>query len=131
MNIFPHHRATELVRHVILMPLIILLCYSDNALAESTEIQELKLEIEVLKKRIQELESAKSVNDPKVKTGKVTGNPWRSLQVNLSKAEVISLLGKPGKIHKWKTGEAWYYPNPKGGEVDFDANGNVSGWLDP
>lgn len=131
MNISPYHRVTELIRHIILIPAILLLCYSDNALAESTETQELKLEIEVLKKRIQELESTKTVTPPKVKTGKMTGNPWHSLQVNLSKAEVILLLGKPGKIDKWKTGEAWYFPNSRGGEVDFDTNGNVSGWLEP
>jgi hypothetical protein len=47
------------------------------------------------------------------------------------KAEVTSLLRKPGKTDKWKTGEAWYFPNPKGGEVDFNADDNVTGWLEP
>jgi len=61
----------------------------------------------------------------------MAGNSWHSLQVNISKAEVTSLLGKPGKIDKWKTGEAWYFPNPKGGEVDFNADDNVTGWLEP
>lgn len=67
----------------------------------------------------------------KVKTKKVAGNPWHSLQVDLSKAEVVSSLGKPGKIDNWKTGEAWYFPNPSGGEIDFNANEIVTGWLEP
>ncbi len=126
------HQAARLVRHFMLMATIALFCYSNNAWAdESTEIQELRLENEALKKRVQELESAKTPEATKVKTKKVTGNPWKSLQVNLSKAEVTSMLGKPDKIDKWKTGEAWYYPNPRGGEVDFNADEMVTGWLEP
>jgi len=131
MNIFLYHHVAGLVRHVFLMSTISLVCYSGNALAQATEIQELRLEVEALKKRVQELQSTNPVKAPNVKTKKVTGNPWHALQVNISKAEVTSLLGKPGKIHKWKTGEAWYFPNSKGGEVDFDANDKVSGWLEP
>jgi len=134
MNIFLYHHAARLVRRFIMMATIALFCYSNNALAQSTEAQDLKLEIEVLKKRVQELESANPVKTPempKVNTKKVAGNPWQSLQVNLSKAEVTALLGKPGKIDKWKTGEAWYFPNPRGGEVDFNADENVTGWLEP
>ncbi len=126
MNIFLYRHVARLVRHVFLMSTISLFCYSGYVLAQPTEIQELRLEVEALKKRVQELQSTKPI-----KTRKVTGNPWHSLQVNISKAEVSSLLGKPGKIHKWKTGAAWYFPDPKGGEVDFDINGNVSGWLEP
>ncbi len=129
------HQTTRLIRHLMLMAAIALFCYSNNAWAEeSTEIQELRLENEALKKRVQELESAqpvKALETAKVQTKKVGGNPWQSLQVNLSKAEVTSLLGKPGKIDKWKTGEAWYFPDPSGGEVDFNADEMVTGWLEP
>ena len=97
-------------------------------MAESAEVQALKLKVEVLKMRVKELESIKT---PKLNTKKTGGSPWQSLVVGLSKAEVTSLLGKPGKIDKWKTGEAWYYPNSKGGEIDFNINGKVSGWLNP
>jgi hypothetical protein len=131
------------------MTIIALFCCSKNAWAQTTEIQELRLEVETLKKRVQQLESTKPIKSleaptelkflkspitaeaPKVKTKKVAGNPWHSLQVNISKADVVSLLGKPGKIDKWKTGEAWYFPNPRGGEIDFNANDNVTGWLEP
>ncbi len=117
------------VRCVILMSCIASSCYSANALAaESAEVQELKLQVAVLKKRVQELELVKV---GKAKTVKGAGDRWRSLQVGMSKIEVVALLGKPGKVHKWKTGEAWYYPNSKGGEVDFDRGGKVSGWLEP
>jgi hypothetical protein len=142
-------QTARLVRHLMLMAAITLFGYSNNAWAESTEIKELKLEVATLKKRIQELESTQPVKipevptdlknlnapvapeTPNVKTKKTTGNPWQSLQVNLSKAEVTSLLGKPGKIDKWKTGEAWYFPNPRGGEIDFNASDSVTGWLEP
>lgn len=147
MNIFLHHQTAGSVRRITLTASLALLCFSGNASAESNEVQELRLEVEMLKKevemlkkRVQTLEStqpvkalkaSKTPTAPKAKTRKITGNPWHALRVNISKAEVISLLGKPGKIHKWKTGEAWYYPNIKGGEVDFDANDKVSGWLEP
>ncbi len=108
-----------------------LLCYPCDALAQTSETTDLKLEVEALKKQIQELQSANSVKATNIKPKKIDGNPWHSLQVNLSKADVILLLGKPGKIDKWKTGEAWYFPNPRGGEIDFDTKGNVSGWLEP
>ncbi len=122
MNVL-YPQLANLGRHLILMAVIAL---SGNALAESAEDQDLRPKAEVLKK--QEHES-KPIQTSKSK--KVTGNRWHALQVNMSKAEVNSLLGKPGRIDKWKTGEAWYFPNSKGGEVDFDANGKVSGWLAP
>ena len=126
MNIF--FPVAGLIRCLILMAAITL-CYPGDVWAEPTEVQELKLKVETLKKRVQELELTAA---PKLNIKKRTGNKsWQSLVVGLSKAEVISLLGKPGKIDKWKTGEAWYYPNPRGGEIDFDVNGQVSGWLEP
>lgn len=131
MNIPLYHHIARLARRVILVATVILFCYSSNVLAESTEVEELRLQVETLKKRVQELESAQTVSAPKITTQKATGNPWHALKVSMSKAEVTSLLGRPGKIDKWKTGEAWYFPNPEGGEIDFDVNGNVSGWLEP
>lgn len=128
MNIFLHHNAIGIFRAVALASIVVLLPYSNNAVAQSNEIEELKLKIEKLKQRVQELESTSCTN---AKAKKVTGNPWHLLEVNMPKAQVMSLLGKPGKTHKWKTGEAWYFPNSKGGEVDFDANDNVTGWLEP
>ena len=126
MNIFLYRQVTGLGRCAILMCVMALVGFSGNALAESTEVQELKLKVEVLKKRVQQLESTK-----RPKTIKVAGSPWHSLQVGLSKTEVTLLLGKPRRIDTWKTGEAWYFPNRKGGEVDFDAEGHVSAWLEP
>lgn len=64
MAISLYHQAAKLVRHFILMATIALFCYSNNALAQSTEIQELRLEVEALKKRVQQLESAKPVKAP-------------------------------------------------------------------
>lgn len=129
MNIFLYHPVAGLIRRLILISTIALCCYSGNALAEAdlAEIQALKLKVEMLKMRVKELETIKN---PKL-NAKRKGGAWSLLVVGLSKAEVTALLGKPGRIDKWKTGEAWYFPNPRGGEVDFDLNGKVSGWLEP
>ena len=126
MSIFLYCYVTGLGRLATLMSSMALLGFSGNTLAEPTEVQELKLKVEVLKQRVQELESSQPL-----RIAKVTGSRWHSLQVGLSKTEVMALLGKPGRIVKWKTGEAWYFPNRKGGEVDFDAEGHVTGWLEP
>jgi outer membrane protein assembly factor BamE (lipoprotein component of BamABCDE complex) len=131
MNSFLHYDAVKIVRLFVLTFSLTLLSYSNNSVAQSIEVEELKLKIEELKKRVQELESLNYASASNVKIKKATGNPWHSLKVNMSKTEVTSLLGKPGKVDKWKTGEAWYFPNSKGGEVDFDANENVTGWLEP
>jgi hypothetical protein len=124
---------SDQIRQAILISAIALFCYSGTASAQSAE--ELKLEVETLKKRVQELESTPcvdpNVSNPPTKKIKSDGNPWHSLQVGMSKTDVTSLLGKPGRIDKWGKGEAWYYPNSRGGEVDLDANGTVSGWLEP
>lgn len=127
MNIFLNHQASVIAGYILLVSAMA----CGNAMAYSTECQDLIQEIETLQNRVHELESAKSVKEPKTYSNKNTGNPWHSLKVNISKAEVTSLLGKPGKIHKWNTGEAWYFPDFKGGEVDFDKNNNVTGWLEP
>ncbi|MGZ4994923.1 MAG: hypothetical protein ACXV79_12270 [Methylobacter sp.] len=128
MSASMYNHAVKSVRYTLIIFIINLFYYPADTQAETNETQELKLEVEALKKRILELQSSCSVKTSNIKASK---NPWHSLQVNISKAEVKSLLGKPGKIDKWKTGEAWYFPDPRGGEVDFDANGNVIGWLEP
>jgi hypothetical protein len=123
------NNATRIMPSTILALTIIFICHAQITFAQTNELEELKLENIKLKNRIQELESVDCPKTTKYK--KSSGNPWHSLKVNISKAEVTSLLGKPGKIDKWKTGEAWYYPDSRGGEVDFDINGKVTGWLEP
>jgi hypothetical protein len=129
MNIFSYRPITGLVRQAFVTSTIAFFCYSGNALAlPPAGCEELMVQIDVLKKKIQELESIKTSSG---KSKKGVGNKWDSLQVNASKEDITALLGKPGRVDKWKTGEAWYYPNQRGGEVDFDVNGKVTGWLKP
>lgn len=95
-------------------------------LAEENE--HLKLEVETLKQRINELQ-AKQTGNCAGATTKKTGKGWGALAVGMTKAEVTAIVGKPGRIDKWKTGEAWYYA--KDGEVDFGVEEKVTGWLAP
>lgn len=129
MKNFLYH-LPKLTRLVFFLAIGFLFFNSSTVPAEpkETEVQELKLKVEALKQRVRELEA---INKPSVKTKKGKGNRWASLEVGQTKEDVIAILGKAGMTHKWKTGEAWYYPNPKGGEVDFDTNGKVTGWLEP
>jgi hypothetical protein len=55
---------------------------------------------------------------------------WRSLEVGMTEAQVIGILGEPVKVIKGvKT--FWYYPNMYGGYVSFDDKDSVSGWKEP
>ncbi len=133
MNNFLHHQPTKALPFVIIVATSVFIFQPDPVLAEpeeaqSSEIQELKMKVETLKRQVYELEATKTTC---TKTKKSGGNRWDSLSVGLTKEEVTAILGKAGMVHKWKTGEAWYYPNPKGGEVDFDVDGKASGWLEP
>ncbi len=101
---------------------------AESTEADASEVQALKLKVETLKQRVKELEA---INKSGGKTKKSAGSRWKSLEVGQTKQDISAILGKAGMVHKWKTGEAWYYPNPQGGEVDFDANGKVTGWLEP
>lgn len=128
MNSYLTYRLARLIAFVAFISTNALFFHLSNALAEANEVQALESKVETLKKRVQELEAIKA---PKAKTKKGARNRWDSLVVGQSKKDVSAILGKPGKVHKWKTGEAWYYPDTKGGEVDFDVNGKVTGWLEP
>ncbi|MFZ2404846.1 MAG: hypothetical protein WAW41_06890, partial [Methylobacter sp.] len=48
MNIFLHHQTAGSVRRITLTASLALLCFSGNASAESNEVQELRLEVEML-----------------------------------------------------------------------------------
>ncbi|MCK9395097.1 MAG: hypothetical protein M0Q44_05865 [Methylobacter sp.] len=60
MDIPLYHHIAGLVRHVILIPATTLLCQSGNVIAQPTEIEELKLEVKTLKKRVHKLELAQT-----------------------------------------------------------------------
>jgi len=58
-------------------------------------------------------------------------NTWRQLQIGMTKAEVRSLLGEPGYIENFDTGDNWFYPNTGYAFVQFDEGGHLSHWAEP
>ena len=57
---------------------------------------------------------------------------WRLLRRGLSQIEVRYLLGAPGGMDAGDLFTTWYYPDPRGGRVRFDAlGGRVESWSEP
>ena len=53
---------------------------------------------------------------------------WRRLRIGMSRAEVVGILGEPGKVTSYYAFERWEYPDALGERVDFDERGRVSVW---
>jgi Small protein A (tmRNA-binding) len=93
------------------------------------KIDSLEKKISAIEKRISALETDKKNNLSKLGNYKIKSN-WLMLEKGMSKAEVKTLLGEPGKILSgW--GAYWYYPDSYGGRVEFDDNEKVTGWREP
>ena len=57
---------------------------------------------------------------------------WRLLRRGLSQLEVRYLLGEPGGVEAGDLFTRWYYPDPRGGSVRFDAlGGRLESWSEP
>lgn len=61
-----------------------------------------------------------------------TRENWRLLRRGLSQLEVRYLLGAPGGMDTSDLFTMWYYPDPRGGRVRFDAlGGRLESWSEP
>lgn len=52
---------------------------------------------------------------------------WRKLKRHMTKDDVRTLLGEPGRVSVSRFSESWYYV---GGSVTFDSKGRVDMWSE-
>jgi outer membrane protein assembly factor BamE (lipoprotein component of BamABCDE complex) len=53
---------------------------------------------------------------------------WRRLRLGMSQADVLRILGEPGKVTRYYAFERWEYPDALGQRVNFDERGRLSVW---
>ena len=104
--------------------------------ADEDENLKLRQKISELENRIEYLETLLKIytgpsttpNDPEY--GWENTKNWRKLELGMTQAQVLSILGDPVKpIQGVRT--LWYYPSIYRGYVSFDENGNLIGWMEP
>jgi outer membrane protein assembly factor BamE (lipoprotein component of BamABCDE complex) len=55
---------------------------------------------------------------------------WRRLRVGMSQAEVVRILGDPGRVTHYYGFSRWEYPDALGRRVNFDDRGRLLAWGD-
>ncbi len=53
---------------------------------------------------------------------------WTALRMGMTWSQVKQLLGVPGKVKAGVFGDVMYFPDDKGGSVEFDRDGRVAAW---
>jgi len=53
---------------------------------------------------------------------------WKQLRIGMSRAQVLRLLGEPGKVTTYYAFERWEYPDALGQRVNFDEKGRLAVW---
>lgn len=53
---------------------------------------------------------------------------WRSLRNGMSEAEVLRILGPPGRVTSYYGFVRWEYPDALGARVNFDERGRLIAW---
>lgn len=53
---------------------------------------------------------------------------WAALRIGMTWSQVKQLLGVPGKVKAGVFGDVMYFPDDKGGSVEFDRDGRVAAW---
>lgn len=96
-------------------------------------IANLEMQVSDLNSRILQLEKQLSdcanVNTPSIQNVPADKAAWRKLKKDMSKDQVKQLLGEPVTIHRFDSFEVWNYN--KYSNVQFDDDGNVTGWREP
>jgi len=107
-----------------------------KAADKNDEINDLKQKVTELENRIKDLESllkfSRKPVDKKAENRQGWWNKksWRSLKEGMSQKQVEEILGEPVKAIKGIR-TIWYYPNFYRGNVSFDEEGNLTGWIEP
>ncbi|MGH0028996.1 MAG: outer membrane protein assembly factor BamE domain-containing protein [Myxococcota bacterium] len=55
---------------------------------------------------------------------------WQRLRVGMSQAQVLRILGEPGRVTHYYAFERWEYPDALGRRVNFDEKGRLVAWGD-
>ncbi len=53
---------------------------------------------------------------------------WARLRLGMGPAEVVRLLGEPGRITRYYAFTRWEYPDALGRRVNFDERGRLIAW---
>jgi hypothetical protein len=53
---------------------------------------------------------------------------WRELRVGMSQADVLRILGAPGRVTSYTGFQRWEYPDALGARVNFDDAGHLLVW---
>lgn len=53
---------------------------------------------------------------------------WAALRIGMTWSQVKQVLGVPGKVKAGVFGDVMYFPDDKGGSVEFDRDGRVASW---
>lgn len=53
---------------------------------------------------------------------------WAALRIGMTWSQVKQVLGVPGRVKAGVFGDVMYFPDDKGGSVEFDRDGRVAKW---
>jgi hypothetical protein len=53
---------------------------------------------------------------------------WKTLREGMSEADVLRILGPPGRVTTYYGFRRWEYPDALGARVNFDERGRLSAW---
>lgn len=53
---------------------------------------------------------------------------WKALRDGMSEADVLRILGAPGRVTTYYGFQRWEYPDALGARVNFDERGRLSAW---
>jgi hypothetical protein len=53
---------------------------------------------------------------------------WKTLRDGMSEADVLRILGPPGRVTTYYGFQRWEYPDALGARVNFDERGRLSAW---
>jgi hypothetical protein len=53
---------------------------------------------------------------------------WKTLRAGMSEADVLRILGPPGRISTYYGFRRWEYPDALGARVNFDERGRLIAW---
>lgn len=89
----------------------------------------LEKRLEALRARVQHLEH-ELASRPKPPPREPWREPavWRELRAGMSQADVLRILGTPGRVTTYTGFQRWEYPGALGERVNFDEAGRLLAW---